>query len=149
MSLKTTIDADIKKAMLAKEKDKLRALRAIKAAILLAETEKGAKEEISGEKELAILMKMAKQRKDSATIYTEQKREDLAKTELDELQYIELYLPTMMSEEEVKQALVKIKTDLNITEASDMGKLMGAAMKELTGKADGKLISSIAKEILA
>jgi len=150
MSLKKTIDVDIKKAMLAKEKDKLRALRAIKSSILLAETEKGASENgISEEKELAILMKAAKQRKESAEIFTQQGREDLAKTELEELKIIEKYLPKQLSEEELKDILTGIIEKVNVSSPKDMGKVMGVASKELAGKTDGKIISKIVKELLA
>ena len=148
MSLKQTIDRDIKQAMLAREKDKLRALRAIKSLILLAETEKGVQGEISEEKELAILMKSAKQRRESAEIFKQQNREDLMQPELDELRVIELYLPKMMSEDEVEEKLKGIITKVGASSPQDMGKVMGVATKELQGKAEGKMISTIVKQLL-
>lgn len=148
MSLKETIDSDIKKAMLAKEKDTLRALRAIKSAILLAQTEKGGEEQLSEEKEIALLMKAAKQRKESAEIYTQQGREDLAQTELDEVAVIEKYLPQQMSEDEIESAIKPIIEKTGASAPSDMGKVMGIAMKELAGKADGKTISAMVKKLL-
>ena len=148
MSLKQQIDGDIKSAMLAKEKDKLRALRAIKSMILLAETEKGAKEELSQDSEMKLLVKAAKQRKDSYDLYIEQKREDLAKVEKDELDVISEYLPKQMSEEEVTAELKKIIEQVGASGPKDMGKVMGTATKALAGKADGKMISSLVKQIL-
>lgn len=148
MSLKLQLNDDIKKAMLAKEKDTLRTLRALKAAILLAETEKGAVEELTTEKELAILQKSAKQRKESAEIYKQQQREDLAENELTELEVIERYLPKQMDDEELEALLKDIITKVGATAPSDMGKVMGVASKELAGKADGKRISTAVKALL-
>ena len=148
MSLKLQLNDDIKKAMLAKEKDTLRTLRALKAAILLAETEKGAVEELTSEKELAILQKSAKQRKESAEIYKQQQREDLAENELTELEVIERYLPKQMDDEELEVLLKNIITKVGATSPSDMGKVMGIASKELAGKADGKRISTAVKALL-
>ncbi|MFK7899992.1 MAG: GatB/YqeY domain-containing protein [Cyclobacteriaceae bacterium] len=150
MSLKTTIEADIKKAMLAREKDKLRALRAIKASILLAETEKGATgDDLTPEKEMAILTKAVKQRKESAEIFIQQNREDLSAPELEEAEIIASYLPAQMSEEEVKEKVATIITQVGASSPKDMGKVMGVASKELAGKADGKLIATLVKQLLA
>lgn len=148
MSLKQQIDGDIKSAMLAKEKDKLRALRAIKSMILLAETEKGAKEVLTQDAEMKLLMKAAKQRKDSFDLYVDQGREDLAKVEKDELDIINAYLPKQMNEEELTSELKKIIEQIGASGPQDMGKVMGAATKTLAGKADGKMISTIVKRIL-
>lgn len=148
MSLKQQIDGDIKNAMLAKEKDKLRALRAIKSMILLAETEKGSADELSGEAELKLLSKAVKQRKDSYDLFKEQGRDDLAKKEKDELDVINTYLPKQLSEEEVMQELQKIIQQIGASGPQDMGKVMGAATKALAGKADGKTISGLVKSLL-
>ena len=148
MSLSTQIDQDIKQAMLAKDADKLRGLRAIKAALLLARTEKGAAEEVSEECEIKVLQKLAKQRKESADIYKTQNREDLYKIEVDELQVIESYLPKQMSREEVEVYLKDLIARVGAASVKDMGKVMGAANKELAGKADGKTISEIVKQLL-
>ena len=148
MSLTTQIDQDIKQAMLAKDADKLRGLRAIKAALLLARTEKGAAEEVSAEGEIKVLQKLAKQRKESADIYKTQNREDLYTIEMDELQVIESYLPKQMSREEVEAYLKDLIARVGATSVKDMGKVMGAANKELAGKADGKTISEVVKTLL-
>lgn len=148
MSLTTQIDQDIKQAMLAKDADKLRGLRAIKAALLLARTEKGAGEEISTEGEIKVLQKLAKQRKESADIYKAQNRDDLYTIEIDELQVIESYLPKQMSREEVETYLKDLVARVGATSVKDMGKVMGSANKELAGKADGKTISEVVKALL-
>lgn len=148
MSLTTQIDQDIKQAMLAKDADKLRGLRAIKAALLLARTEKGAAEEVSAEGEIKVLQKLAKQRKESADIYKAQNREDLYTIEMDELQVIESYLPKQMSREEIEAYLKDLITRIGAASVKDMGKVMGAANKELAGKADGKTISEVVKGLL-
>lgn len=149
MSLKQQIDADIKTAMLAKEKDKLRALRAIKSMILLAETEKGGGEGLSQDVEMKLLTKAAKQRKDSHDLFMEQGREDLAKIEKDELEIISTYLPKQLSEDEIKNELEKIIAQVGASGPQDMGKVMGAATKALAGKADGKTISTLVKSLLS
>lgn len=149
MSLKEKIESDIKKAMLAKDKDALRALRGIKSLILLAETEKGAASELSPEAEAKLLTKAAKQRKESAEIYAGQGRNDLAEAELVELRIIENYLPKQMSEEELRAYLQGIIQRLGASSPSDLGKVMGVAVKELAGKADGKLISETVKSLLS
>ena len=148
MSLKEKIDADIKTAMLAKEKDTLIPLRAIKSAILLAETEKGASEELANEAELKLLQKAAKQRKESAEVFASQNRADLAEKELAELAIIERYLPKQLTDEELNAKLTEIIARLGVTSAAEMGKVMGVATKELAGTADGKAISSTIKSIL-
>ena len=148
MSLKSKIEQEIKQAMLQKQKDRLRALRAIKSAILLAETEKGAGGDLSEDVELKLLQKAAKQRKDSLDVYHQQGREDLAEVEQQELSVIEEFLPKQMSEEEVEAAVKETIAQVGAAGPGDMGKVMGAATKKLAGKADGKLISSIARKLL-
>ena len=148
MSLKAQIEADIKKAMLAKQKDELKALRAIKSMILLAETEKGADGAVSADAEMKLLMKAVKQRKDSAAIYKEQGREDLYDIEMAEVSVIEKYLPQQLSEEELKAELKKIIEKIGASGPQDMGKVMGMASKAFAGQADGKTISTIVKSIL-
>jgi uncharacterized protein YqeY len=149
MSLKETIAGDIKKAMIAKEKDALRALRAIKSSILIAETDKGATGELSEEQEVALLMKAAKQRKDSAEIYEQQNRADLVEPELVELKVIESYLPQQMSDEDLESKLKEIVAQVGATGPSDMGKVMGKASQAFKGQADGKRISSAVKSLLS
>ena len=148
MSLKSKIEQEIKQAMLQKQKDRLRALRAIKSAILLAETEKGGTGDLSEDTEMKLLQKAAKQRKDSLQVYQEQNRSDLAEVEQQELVVIEEFLPKQMSEEEVEAAVRTTIAEIGASGPGDMGKVMGAATKRLAGKADGKLISSLAKKIL-
>ncbi len=149
MSLKAQIDEAIKTAMKAKEQDTLRALRAIKSAILLAETAEGKTGELSTDEEMKLLTKAAKQRKDSAEIYKQQNREDLLKKELDELAIIEQFLPKPLSEEELKAKLEEMIGRLGVTSAKEMGKVIGLANKELAGLADGKKISEMVKALLA
>lgn len=148
MSLKSNIEQEIKQAMLGKQKDRLRALRAIKSAILLAETEKGAGDDLSEDTELKLLQKAAKQRKDSLEVYKDQGRADLAEVEQQELKVIEEFLPKQMSEDEVETAVKGVIQQVGASGPGDMGKVMGAATKQLAGKADGKLISMIAKRLL-
>ncbi|PIB37255.1 glutamyl-tRNA amidotransferase [Reichenbachiella sp. 5M10] len=149
MSLKDQINADIKAAMLAKEKEKLTALRAIKSMILLAETEKGAQEEINEDAEMKLLMKAAKQRKDSIDLFREQGRDDLADKEQGELDVISQYLPQQLSEDELKIELQKVIEQVGAAGPQDMGKVMGAASKALAGRADGKTISTVVKSLLS
>lgn len=149
MSLKQQIESDIKKAMLAKDKDELRALRSIKSLILLAETEKGQSGELTPDTELKLLQKAAKQRNDSLTIYREQGREDLAATEEAELAIINRYLPAQMSPEVLKSEIEKIISETGASSIKDMGKVMGVATKKLAGKADGKAISEQVKALLS
>lgn len=148
MSLKKQIDNDIKNAMLAKNKEELDALRSIKSMILLAETDKGSSGELSGDAEMKILMKAAKQRKESADIFLQQSRKDLADKELFQLDVINRYLPKQLSEDDLKQELQKLITDLGAKGPQDMGKVMGIATKNLAGKADGKIISELVRKLL-
>lgn len=149
MSLKSQIEADIKKAMLAKQKEELKALRAIKSMILLAETEKGSSGEVSADAEMKMLMKAVKQRKDSAAIYKEQGRDDLYGVEIAEVEVIGRYLPKQLTPDELKAELLEIIKQVGASSPKDMGKVMGAANKSLAGRADGKAISTVVKEILA
>lgn len=148
MSLKTLIDSDIKKAMLAKNKEELEALRSIKSLILLAETEKGGSGDVSSDTENKLLMKAAKQRKESADIFSQQGRNDLAERELFQLEVISRYLPKQLSENELADELKKIIAELGAAGPQDMGKVMGTATKKLAGQADGKLISELVKKLL-
>jgi uncharacterized protein YqeY len=147
MSLITQIDQDIKQAMLAKQADRLRGLRAIKSALLLARTEKGAAEEVTPETK--VLQKLVKQRKESAEIYKTQNRDDLYRVEMEELEVIEAYLPKQMSHAEVETYLKELVTRVGATSVKDMGKVMGTANKELAGKADGRTISEVVKQLLS
>lgn len=149
MGLRQQIDNDIKSAMLAKNKEELTALRSVKSLILLAETEKGGTGEISEEVENKLLMKAAKQRKESAEIFQKEGRDDLAKKELFELEVISRYLPKQYSEEEVATELKKIIEQVGAKGPQDMGKVMGVATKQLSGKAEGRLISETVKKLLA
>jgi uncharacterized protein len=148
MSLITQIDQDIKQAMLAKQEARLRGLRAIKSALLLARTEKGASEEISQETEIKVLQKLIKQRKESADIYKSQNREDLYKIEAEEMEVIEAFLPKQMERAEVETYLKDLIGKIGATSVKDMGRIMGAANKELAGKADSKTISELVKQLL-
>jgi uncharacterized protein YqeY len=149
MSLKQKIDSDIKAAMLAKNKDELTALRGIKSLILLAETEKGGTGEISPETENKLLMKAAKQRRESAEIFQKEGREDLAKKELFECEVISRYLPKQLGEEELVAELKKIMEQAGAKGPQDMGKVMDIATRQLAGRAEGKMISEIVKKLLA
>ncbi|TDQ07385.1 GatB/YqeY domain-containing protein [Pedobacter metabolipauper] len=144
-----TIDQEIKQAMLAKDPAKLRGLRAIKAALLLARTEKGSAEEITEETELKILQKLIKQRKESADIYKQQGREDLSVIEEEEIEVISNFMPKQLDQSEVEALIIQIIKASGATSVKDMGKVMGLANKELAGKADGKLIAEIVKAQLA
>jgi uncharacterized protein YqeY len=148
MSLKQQIDSDIKQAMLAKNKEALEALRSIKSMILLAESEKGGTGDITSETENKLLMKAAKQRKESADIFRKEGREDLANQEIFQLNIITGYLPKQLSEDEVKAELQRIIVLVGAQGPKDMGKVMGTATKQLAGKADGKLISEWVKKLL-
>ncbi len=147
MSLQETIDRDIKEAMLAKDSVRLRGLRAIKSAVLLAKTEKG-NAELTEDVEIKILQKLVKQRKESAEIYEEQNRQDLLSVEKEELEVIEKYLPVQMSTEEVEATITSIFSEHGLSGMKDMGKAMGLVNVALAGKADGKTISSIVKQLL-
>src|ERR1700744_4547600 len=148
MSLITQIDQDIKQAMLAKQEARLRGLRAIKSALLLARTEKEASEDLSEETEIKVLQKLIKQRKESSEIYKAQNREDLYKIETEEMEVIEAYLPKQMDPAEIEAYLKELIGRVGATSVKDMGKVMGAANKELAGKADGKTISEVVRQLL-
>ncbi len=150
MSLKTQIDADIKQAMLAKDKDALTALRSIKSLILLEETKEGSTDgDLKTEDELKLLTKAAKQRRESAEIFQQQNREDLATKELAELAIIERYMPKQLSTEELEAKVKDIISRVGATSPADMGKVMGVATKELAGQADGRIVSETVKRLLA
>lgn len=149
MNLDLIINDEIKKAMLAREEAKLRTLRGIKSAFLIAKTEKGASGELNEEQVIKILQKMKKQREDSLDIYVKQNREDLAGKERDEIAIIDNYLPAQLSDEELTTFLKELAQKLNVTDIKGMGKLMGTASSELSGKADGKRIAEIVKSILS
>ncbi|MDX2196518.1 MAG: GatB/YqeY domain-containing protein [Cytophagales bacterium] len=148
MSLKIKIDAEIKEAMKAKDQDALRALRGIKSMILLAETAEGQQGELSTDTEIKLLTKAAKQRKESLETFRANNRNDLADAEEKELIIIEKFLPKQLSEDEVKQKLQVIIKNVGAAGPSDLGKVMAVASKELAGMADGKLISTLAKNLL-
>jgi uncharacterized protein YqeY len=148
MSLEATINEQLKKAMLAKDEKGLRALRAIKSAILLAKTAEGAAAEISEDAEIKMLQKLVKQRKDSIEIFEQQNRADLALKEKEEVEVIEKFLPQQLSAEEIKQVVASIIQEAGATDISALGKIMGIASKQLAGKADGKAISTAVKELL-
>jgi len=149
MSLELQINNDIKNAMLAKEKVRLTALRAIKAAILLAKTAEGASHELSDADVLRIIQKLVKQRRESAEIYKQHGREDLAGNELAELSFMDPYLPKTLSGEEVEATLRQIISQTGASGPSDMGKVMGIATKQLAGQAAGRQISETVKKLLA
>ena len=148
MPLEQQIMEEMKTAMKAKNEGVLRSLRAIKAEIIKAKTDPGAGGEIDEATEQKFLQKMMKQRRDSLEIFEKQGRADLAEKEKEEMAVIEKFLPKQMSEDEIKDAVAKIITETGATSAADMGKVMGAASKQLAGKADGKTISAIVKELL-
>ena len=147
--ISTNIDQEIKQAMLAKDQVKLRGLRAIKAAILLAKTEKGQVEEINEDAEIKILQKLVKQRKESADIYKSQGREDLYQVEQEEIDVISQFLPKQLERSEIEAVVAKIIAETGASSIKEMGKVMGLANKELAGKAEGKLIGEIVKSQLA
>jgi len=148
MALEQQIMAEMKEAMKSKNEAVLRGLRAIKAEIIKAKTEPGAGGEIDEATEQKFLQKMMKQRRDSLEIFEKQGREDLAVKEREEIAVIEKFLPKQLTAAEIKDAVVKIISDSGATSAAEMGKIMGIASKELAGKADGKTISTIVKELL-
>ena len=149
MNLFDQVSNDIKSAMLAKDKVRLEALRGIKKEFLEAKTAKGADGELTDDMAMKILAKMVKQRKESAQIYTEQNRPDLAEPELAEAAVIETYLTKQMTEEELTEALKAIIAQVGATTPQEMGKVMGVATKQLAGRADGRAISAKVKELLA
>ncbi|MFD2147583.1 GatB/YqeY domain-containing protein [Mucilaginibacter antarcticus] len=148
MSLITQIDQDIKLAMLAKQAERLAGLRAIKSALLLAKTEKGAAEEITQDAEIKVLQRLVKQRKESADIYKTQGRDDLYQIEIGEIAIIEPYLPQQMTRFEVEGFVQELIGRIGATSMQDMGRVMGLANKELAGQADGKTISEVVKQLL-
>ena len=148
MTLEEKINADLKQAMLNKDEAGLRAIRAIKSAILLSKTEKDAKE-LDNDLEIKLLQKLVKQRKDALEIYEKEHRDDLAQKESEEILVIERYLPTQMSLEEIKAILKNIIAETGAKTPQDMGKVMGIASKQLAGKSDGKTISAVVKELLS
>ncbi len=148
MSLEQRVNDDIKAAMRAKNKDALRSLRAIKSALLLAKTEKGATETLDEAGEIKLLAKMLKQRKDSIEMFMTQGREDLAEKEQAEIASIVQYLPKQLSEEDLKAGIMAVIEKTGASSMRDMGKVMGLASKQFAGKADGKLISTLVKQLL-
>ena len=148
MSLEQKIMVELKAAMLSKDEAALRSLRAVKAAILLAKTSEGAGGELKEEDETKLLQKLVKQRKESLEIFQQQKRKDLAKKEEEEIAVIEKFLPKQLSADEIKVALADIIVQTGASSPADMGKVMGVATKQLAGKADGKTISTLVKELL-
>lgn len=152
MSLEQKIMSELKTAMLAKDEKALRSLRAIKAAILLAKTSEGAaagRGELKEDDETKILQKLVKQRKDSLEIFQQQNRTDLAQKEQEEIEIIEKFLPKQLSTTELRSELAAIISEVGATSPADMGKVMGQATKRLAGKADGKTISAMVKELLS
>ena len=147
MSLRARIDADIREATLARRKEELDALRSIKSQILLAETEKGSGGELSEDAEMKILMKAAKQRKESAEIFQRENRPELAQRELAQLEVINRYLPKALSDGEIIEALRKIITEVGAAGPQDLGKVMGVANKALAGKADGSRIAQLVRRL--
>lgn len=149
MNLEQQVMYEMKEAMKAKDEAALRGLRAIKAEIIKAKTEPGKNGELTQEDELKLLQKIAKQRRDSLEIFIQQNRADLAQKEQEELAVVEKFLPKQLSEEEIRSALKLIMAEVGATSPADMGKVMGAATKQLAGKADGKVISAMVKDLLA
>ncbi len=149
MSLEQKIMGELKTAMLSKDEKALRSLRAIKAAILLAKTSEGSGGELKEDDEIKLLQKLVKQRKDSLEIFQQQNRTDLAQKEQEEIEVIEKFLPKQLSADELKAELATIITEVGASSPADMGKVMGQATKRLAGKADGKAISAMVKEILS
>ena len=149
MGLEQLVMAEMKEAMKAKNEAGLRGLRAIKAAIIIAKTSEGAGGELKEEDEVKMLQKLVKQRKDSLEIFNKQNRDDLAQKELEEIAIIEKFLPQQMSEDELKSEISAIIAALGATSPADMGKVMGAATKQLVGKAEGKAISTMVKNLLS
>lgn len=149
MSLEAKINQDIKAAMIAKDNVKLRGLRAIKAAILLANTEKGHAEQLTEDTEIKVLQKLAKQRKESAEIYQQQDRKDLYTIEIEELEVIEEFLPKQLDRSAVEEIVKGIIAETGASSIKDMGKVMGAANQKLAGQADGRTISEVVKSLLS
>jgi uncharacterized protein YqeY len=149
MNLEQKIMAELKTAMLAKDEKTVRSLRAVKAAIILAKTSEGAGGEINEDAEIKLLQKLVKQRKDSLEIFQQQNRTDLAQKEQEEIDVIEKFLPKQLGSEELKAMLKEIIASTGASSPADMGKVMGVATRQLAGKADGKTISAMVKELLA
>lgn len=149
MSLESTINDDLKRAMLAKDVPRTRGLRAIKSAILLAKTAEGAPPEMTGELEIALLQKLVKQRRDSATIFESSGRADLALKENEEIAVIETYLPKQLSADEIRQTVQRIINETGATGMKEMGRVMGIASKEFAGKADNKVVADMVKQLLS
>jgi len=149
MNLETKVMELMKEAMKAKDDAMLRGVRAIKAAIIIAKTSEGAGGVLKEEDETKLLQKLVKQRKDSLEIYQKQNREDLAAKEQEEIAVISRFLPAQLEGDDLKEAVKKIIESVGATSPADMGKVMGAANKQLAGKADGKSISAVVKELLA
>lgn len=148
MSLEQKIMSELKTAMLAKDEAALRSLRAIKAAILLVKTSEGGGGEMKEEDEIKLLQKLVKQRKDSLEIFEQQNRPDLARKEKEEIAVIEKFLPQQLSPDELKAELTQIIAEVGASSPADLGKVMGIASKKFAGRADGKTISSLTKELL-
>lgn len=149
MDLEKTINDEIKSAMISKNEVRLRSLRAIKAALLLAKTEKGSSPTLSEDQEIKILQKLVKQRKDSAQIYKDQNRPDLLQIEEEEIKVIEEFLPAQLSEDEIRSVIQKIIDTTHASSIKDMGKVMGLASQSLVGKAENKTIANIVRELLS
>jgi uncharacterized protein len=149
MSLEQKIMPELKTAMLAKDERTVRSLRAIKAAIINAKTAEGAGGELKEEDEIKLLQKLVKQRRDSLDIFTQQNRPDLATKEQEEIEVIEKFLPRQLSQDELKAEICKIIAQAGATSPAEMGKVIGLANKQLAGKADGKTISTVVKELLS
>lgn len=148
MALQEKIDQDIKAAMLAKDNASLRGLRAIKAALLLAKTEKGAGDSLTADAEIKVLQKLVKQRRESADIYQQQNRTDLYQVEMEEIEVIESYLPKQLDREEVEKIIKEIIAQTGASSIKDMGKVIGMANQKLSGQADGKTIAEVVKSLL-
>jgi uncharacterized protein YqeY len=148
MSLEQKIMTELKSAMLARDEKTIRSLRSIKAAIILAKTAEGAKGELKEEDELKLVQKLVKQRRDSLEIFQKQNRPDLAIKEEEEIEVISRFLPAQLSNADLKAELIKIIEETGASSPGDMGKVMGLASKKLSGKADGKSISAVVKELL-
>ena len=149
MALEQKIMTELKTAMLAKDEKSVRSLRAIKAAIILAKTAEGAGGELKEEDEVKLLQKLVKQRKDSLEIFQQQNREDLARKEEEEIEVISKFLPEQLSGDRLKNEISKIIAETGAASPADMGKVMGLATKKLAGRADGKAISVVVKELLS
>ena len=147
MNLEERINADIKQAMLAKDRERLESLRAIKSAILMIKTSKSGTQ-VSEQEEIQTLQRLVKQRKEAALTYKEQNRQELYDVEIAQAKIIEEYLPEQLSEDEIRQAISNIIKELGVTSPKDMGKVMGPAQKQFAGKADNKIVSQIVKELL-